>query len=272
MTSDTTDLRLVAVTPDRSYLVLEDSGHAQFRVPLDQRLVAALRTDRSRPGQLEIPLDSQLSPREIQSRIRAGHSVDEVSMAAGMSPERVERYAGPVIAERGHVVEQAQRAPARRASNGQAPLLLDLVNLRLAAQGTPAESAEWDAWRGDDERWTVRVSYLAGDRSRVATWSFDPRGRVLAPADDEARWLVDDSGEERIGDAPQAAIRRLSAVPVAAGEEPRAETRDEVYDREAEEARAAAAEPARAVASGRSNRRMPVPSWDDIMFGTRKRD
>jgi hypothetical protein len=275
MTSETTDLRLVAVAPDRSHLVLEDSEHAQFRVPLDERLVAALRTDRSRPGQLEIPLYSQLSPREIQSRIRAGHSVDEVSLASGMSPERVERYAGPVIAERGHVVEQAQRAPARRASNGQAPLLLDLVNLRLVAQGTSADSAEWDAWRGDDERWTVRLAYLAGGRQRVATWSFDTRGRVLAPADDEARWLVDDTGDARADDAPAAAVRRLSAVPGGAADEAEeqapASPHDQVYDREADEARAAA-EPVRAVAAGRSHRRTPVPSWDDIMFGTRKHD
>lgn len=270
MTSETTDLRLVAVSPDRSHLVLEDSDNAQFRVPVDERLVAALRSDRSRPGQLEIALDNHLSPREIQARIRAGHSIDEVSLAAGMSPERVERYASPVLAERVHVVEQAQQAPGRRASGGQAPVLLDLVNLRLAAQGTAADSAEWDAWRGDDDRWTVRLSYLAGGRARVASWVFDQRGRVLAPADEEARWLVDDAGDDRAGDAPPAAVRRLSAVPVAGADEPATRPADEVYDREADEARPAA-EPARAVASGRSHRRLPVPSWDDIMFGTRKR-
>lgn len=277
MTSQTTDLRLVAVSPDHSHLVLEDSGSSQFRVPVDERLVAALRHDRSRPGQLEIALDKQLTPREIQARIRSGHSVEEVSLAAGMSPERVERYAGPVIAERGHVVEQAQRAPARRASGGQAPLLLDLVSLRLEAQGTAAASAEWDAWRADDHGWTVRLTYLAGGRTRVATWLFDPRGRVLAPADEEARWLVDDTGDERLDAAPPAAVRRLSAVPLVEPAELLTVPADEVFDVEAmsnhEDAeRGPAGEPARAVASGRSHRRPHVPSWDDIMFGTRRRD
>jgi len=271
MTSETTDLRLVAVSPDRSHLVLEGSDRAQFRVPVDERLVAALRHDTSRPGQLEIALDKHLSPREIQARIRSGHSIDEVSLAAGMSPERVERYAGPVIAERGHVAEQAQKAPARRASGGQAPLLLDLVNLRLVAQGTAPDSAEWDAWRGDDDSWTIRLSYLAGGRTRVATWAFDTRGRVLAPADDEARWLVDDTGDERTVEESPAAVRRLSAVPLVEPPEPLSAAADEVYDLEADQARATA-EPARAVAAGRSHRRLPVPSWDDIMFGTRKRD
>ena len=39
-----TDLRLVAVTPDRSHLVLEDADSRQFRVPVDARLAAALRS------------------------------------------------------------------------------------------------------------------------------------------------------------------------------------------------------------------------------------
>lgn len=285
-TGTVTDLRLVAVTPDRSHLVLEDSGSRQFRVPVDERLAAALRSertrsDRSRPGQLEIALESQLSPREIQARIRAGHSVDEVSHAAGISADRVERYASPVIAERRHVVEQAQLAPARRASAGKAPLLVELVESRLAEQQAAKDTVEWDACRGDDDRWTVRLSYLAGGRARVASWAFDPRGRVLAPADDEARWLVEGSGTDRDADEPPAAVRRLTALP---GGEADAEARsvdtrsaearsaDEVYDREADEARAAQAQPVRQVAAGRAGRRPPVPSWDDIMFGTRKRD
>jgi hypothetical protein len=56
-----------------------------------------------------------------------------------------------------------------------------------------------------------------------------------------------------------------------------------VYDREADEARAAAMapgtpmpaepiEPARHAASATRGRRQPVPSWADIMFGPRKRD
>jgi hypothetical protein len=278
-TGAVTDLRLVAVTPDRSHLVLEDSGSRQFRVSVDERLAAALRSertrsDRSRPGQLEIALESQLSPREIQARIRAGQSVDQVSLAAGISADRVERYAGPVVAERQHVVEQAQRAPARRASAGKAPALVELVEARLAEQRAGKDTAEWDAWRDEDDRWTVRLSYLAGGRARVATWAFDPRGRVLAPSDDEARWLVDGSGADRDADEPPAAVRRLTSVPAGENDDADQPTlpSDEVYDREADEAARASGQPVPKVAAGRSGRRPAVPSWDDIMFGTRKRD
>ena len=284
MTGDPTtapvDLRLVALTPDRSHLVLEDSESRQYRVPVDGRFAAALRpvapqSSAHHPGQLEIAVESQLTPREIQARIRSGHSVDEVAMAAGISADRVERYASPVIAERGHVVEQAQKAPARRASGGKAPALAELVESRLAEQRVAPESAEWDAFRTDDDRWTVRLGYLAGGRSRVATWTFDPRGRVLAPADDEARWLVDEPGVERVDDEAPAAVRRLTSLPGGAGEATPL-PRDEVYDRERDEAREAQAEEPveaeRQAAVGRHGRRPAVPSWDDIRFGTKRRD
>lgn len=283
-----TDLRLVAVTPERSHLVLEDGESNQFLVPIDQRLVAALRTHPSfkssgppttapKPAQLEIALESQLTPREIQARIRAGGGIDDVATAAGISRERVERYATPVLAEREHVTDQARLAPARRASGGTAPRLGELVDARLAEQKVAADSVHWDAWKGEDERWTVHLGYLSGARERVAEWTFDTRGRVLSAANEEAGWLVDESPGERGEDAP-ARMRRLSSVPQAsdgveeAAETP--ETADEVYDREAEEARVAGAAsdepPARQVA--RAGRRPVVPAWDDILFGARKHD
>ena len=110
---------------------------------------------------------------------------------------------------------------------------------------------------------------------------------MLAPADDEARWLVDGSGADRVDEDAPAAVRRLAAVPRAADEPSRSPV-DEVYDREADEARAAMpsaapmppapampaepVEPVRHAASATRGRRQPVPSWDDIMFGPRKRD
>jgi Protein of unknown function (DUF3071) len=286
-----TDLRLVAVTPERSHLVLEDSESNQFRVSIDARMATALRTHAlfkssgpPKSAQLEIALESQLSPREIQARIRAGGGIDEVATAAGISAERVERYATPVLAEREHVTEQARLAPARRASGGNAPRLGELVDARLAELKVAVDSVNWDAWRGDEERWTVHLTYLAGARERVAEWTFDTRGRVLSAANEEARWLVDESPGERGEDAP-ARMRRLSSVPPGPEDTGDAtesadpgQTADEVYDVEADQKRAASqaedqAEdqaPVRQVARG--GRRPAVPAWDDIVFGARKRD
>ena len=225
---DPVDLRLVALTPTGSHLVLEGSDRAQYRVPVDHRLAAALRApDRPRTRQLEIAVESQLSPREIQTRVRAGQSVEEVAAAAGITAERIERYAAPVLAERAHVVELAHRAPARRATGGTAPALGEIVARRMTDQDVGPDSVTWDAFRSDDDRWTVRLTYLAADRERVASWAFDPRGRVLAAADDEARWLVEGTGADRERDDPPAAVRRLAAVPRTDTGEPTDETIDE---------------------------------------------
>lgn len=271
------DLRLVAVTPERTHLVLEDDESAQFRVPIDERLTAVMRRDHARPGQLEIALESPLSPRDIQARIRAGQSAQDVAAAAGMPVTRIERYAGPVLAEREHVTTMALAAPSRRQSGGSAPSLGDLVESRLGDQHVAADSVVWDAWRTDEDRWTIHLSYLAGARERVALWVFDPRGRVLVPDNDEARWLVDEAQVDR-DETPPGRIRRLTSVPEVEGDAPIESSPDVVFDIEAAgqnpqpegPERPARSEPVRQVA--RAGRHPAVPSWDDIMFGARRRD
>jgi hypothetical protein len=261
------DLRLVAVSPEGTHLVLEDGDQEQYRLRHDDRLAAVVR-DHARPRQLEIPVESQLSPRDIQARIRAGQSIADVAAAAGMPAARVERYAGPVLAEREHVVRQAQAAPSRRHSTGPAPRLGELVETRLEEQQVAEDAVAWDAWRVEDDRWTVRLSYLAGARERVAEWVFDPRGRVLTAANDEARWLVEESAAER-GEDPAVRVRRLTSVPHVA--EPAAPAQDQVYDREADQQPPAEPDVAPPAHAARGGRRPSLPSWDDIMFGTRRR-
>ena len=65
---------------------------------------------------LEIDMDSALTPREIQARVRAGESLEDVARAAGMGIEWVEPFAAPVLAEREFVAGQAQSHPVRRGS------------------------------------------------------------------------------------------------------------------------------------------------------------
>ena len=66
------DLRLVGLSHDGSRLVVEGSDGQTYGLPLDERVHAALRGDRARLGQLQINIDSEIRPREIQARIRAG--------------------------------------------------------------------------------------------------------------------------------------------------------------------------------------------------------
>ncbi|MEV6288066.1 septation protein SepH [Kribbella sp. NPDC051770] len=207
------EARLVGLSQDGTKLVLAvaETGE-EFAVPVDDRLRAALRGDRARLGQLEIQMESALRPRDIQARIRAGESVEAVAAVAQMPMERVLAFAGPVLAERDHVANLAQRASVRRRGGGDAPTrnLGAWVTERLRIRGVDPGAAEWDAWRREDGRWAVRVSYpVADEDEKVAMFAYDAPGRYAVPDDDEARWLV---GEQAQVLPPQQPERRLTAV------------------------------------------------------------
>lgn len=205
------EAKLVGLSPDGKQLILAaaETGE-EFAVPVDDRLRAALRGDRARLGQLEIQMESALRPRDIQARIRAGESPEAVAAVAQMPMERVMAFAGPVLAERDHVANLAQRASVRR-RGGEGPTrnLGAWVTERLRGRAVDPATADWDAWRRDDGRWAVRVSYQAEDIEHVAMFAYDAPGRYAVPDDEEARWLV---GEQTQVIAPQQPERRLTAV------------------------------------------------------------
>ena len=122
------------------------------------------------------------------------------------------------------------------------------------------------------------LTYLGAGARAGRHLVFDPRGRVLAPADDEARWLAGDDAAERAADDRPTAIRRLSAIPGGAADG-RAEVRSRHPSRTPTSS--TTARPTRRVTTSPSVRRPPrprpaagaaVPAWDDIMFGPRRRD
>ena len=130
-------LRLVGLNEDGTRLVLRDeAAKADYLLPNDERLSAALRGDRARLGQLEISLESQLRPREMQARVRAGASPEQVAKAAGLPLDKVMRMVAPVVAEREYVIERARVAAIRRVgSDGPGPVLEPTVIERLTARG-----------------------------------------------------------------------------------------------------------------------------------------
>ena len=79
-------LRVVGLGDDHETVILEDPiRHERFAVSGDERLRAAARGDVRRLGQMEIEVTSPLRPRDIQARVRAGESVDDVAAAGGVS-------------------------------------------------------------------------------------------------------------------------------------------------------------------------------------------
>jgi hypothetical protein len=217
-------LKLVGLSADGQQVVFVDDSGAEFAAPADDRLRAALRGDRARLGQLEIEMDSALRPRDIQARIRSGETPEAVASLAQVSVDKIMPYCVPVLAERQHVAELARRSHVRRKNvEGPARRLTDVVAERLRSRSVDPESARWDAWRRDDGRWSIGVSYLSGERERDALFAFDSMGRYSVAEDDEARWLTGEKQSTSKGPQPRETgrpgDRRLAAVPDAHADE-----------------------------------------------------
>lgn len=153
-------------------------------------------------------MDSVLRPRDIQARIRAGETPEDVAAAAQTSVERIMGFATPVLAERAYQAQLAQRASVRRrTAAGQVGNLGSAVTTHLDALDVDPDSVEWDAWRRDDGRWTVVASYVTGGEQHQAAFAYDAAGRFVIAEDDEARALV--------GERSSAAVAATSPTPSA---------------------------------------------------------
>jgi hypothetical protein len=222
-------LRLTGVSQDGQTLSFTSDAGVEFTVDVDDRLRAALNQssggDQARPAQLEMQMDSTLRPRDIQSRIRSGETPESVAQVAGTSVDKVMPYAAPVLAERAHVAQRAQRASLRRrpadGGGAGARTLGEAVGSHLRGRNVDPETVAWDAWRREDGRWTLTGSYTTTDRIGAAHFSFDAPGNYVVADDDDAHWLlgeVPDAAEAEASEASRddlstARRRRLSAVP-----------------------------------------------------------
>ena len=204
------ELRIVAVSEDGSYAVLAVPGRGgRFSLPIDDRLRIVARGQFSRLAQYEIEVESPLRPKEIQDRIRAGETAEEIADAAGVPIERVRRFEGPVLAERAYRAQEAQGATIRQpGDSGPGPRLGDIVAERLAELGVPAEEAQWDSRKRGDNTWQVQLMFTVGGRPQMAEWSFDPRRRHVSPVDDDAaRLSLPEAEVAALGPSPIAPVR-----------------------------------------------------------------
>jgi hypothetical protein len=186
-------LRVVGITEDGS-VVLEDPGRRErFTVPADEQLRAAARGDLTRLGQIAIELESQLRPREIQARIRAGASVEQVASAAGVPAQKIERFAYPVLLERTRTAEVARAAHPVRSDGPDVRTLGETVAHTFGLRGQDHTEADWDSWKGEDGKWVVALSWRAGRSDIRAHWTFQPgaHGGTVTALDEHASDLVE---------------------------------------------------------------------------------
>jgi hypothetical protein len=181
------ELHVVAVSEDGRHVLLAGTRGATkggFRVALDDRLAAALKGDLPSPGQ-QVPHPSDLTPKEIQARLRAGESAEAIAMAAGVPVARVERFSGPVQGEMARMIDATRNAYVVRGRRGRSALPLgEAVDLAIdAAPSVREDSSEWSTHREEAGTWLVKVTWYARKRSREAAWRYDPAARTVAALD-----------------------------------------------------------------------------------------
>ncbi len=234
-------LRVLGIAENGGHLVCADTDDPEgtqetFALPLDERLRAAVRGDLSRFGQLEIEMQPQLRPKEIQSRIRAGASVAQVAAAAGCTPERIERYAYPVLMERTTIADRARRVrPLAGAAIGSAGAaradrtLQEIVTATLADRGQQ-QDISWDAFR-DERGWTVTASWRAGRSQNRAEWAYHggPDGGGVTARNQAAADLVEPAPRalRTVGDGSRRGDTSSSETPRAGAPEVRRTSGDE---------------------------------------------
>jgi hypothetical protein len=194
---------LTVIGTENGALIVVSAEGTRFRVPITEALHTALR--QNRPAALAA---HRVPPREIQALIRQGLTAQQVAAQTGEPLEYIQRFEGPVLAEREYVVTAARTVPVAVAAEleaGTTGTFGSVIDRRLSALG--ARDVRWES-RKTDAHWLVSVSFLDGETARTATWTFDPKKSALAPVDHEAHSL------SQQGDAATPVLPRLRAVPV----------------------------------------------------------
>ena len=105
-------------------------------LPADEQLRAAARGDLTRLGQIAIELESQLRPREIQARIRAGASVEQVAAAAGVPRSRRSSASPTRCCWSAPAPRSSRSGPTRSAPTARTPRMLgDVVAHTFGLRG-----------------------------------------------------------------------------------------------------------------------------------------
>src|SRR5690242_8062015 len=136
------ELTVVGLDVDGRQIICETTKpQERFLLRPEERRRAAVRGEgvRSRPPEVDAEVTNVLSPKEIQARIRAGASVEQVAEAAGVDIARVERFAHPVLLERARAAELATAAHPVLSDGPSVLTLLETVTAALIARGLDPE-------------------------------------------------------------------------------------------------------------------------------------
>lgn len=272
-----TELRLDGKTDDGSHLSLVDTDGNNYSL----RISDTLRATVNQPRLTSVPaIDAveTISVKEIQRRLRAGESFEQIAREGQTTVDKVERFSGPIMQEREYILENARNLIMRKDIHRVDLTFREVVLAKLAARGVDTDEVSWNTWRQPDGTWHIELHYPNRDGNGIATWNFDLSRRALDASDDNGAWLIDEEAPVRAPStaiiysepshpsrleevAPEPEIVRIADL-LNAPEE-KAETPRLAVIRET---------PSAADSQDGITARAKVPSWDEIMFGRKSEE
>ncbi|MEA2829166.1 MAG: hypothetical protein QOG43_3605 [Actinomycetota bacterium] len=246
-------LHLVGLTTDQKGLIFtarrgSDSGG--YVVALDAEVLNAIARAQGRPngasvgpqvrpgGEYTPGPGSQtrrrglLTPREMQARLRAGRSVEDVAEEADVEVEWVERFAVPILAEQAQVVELARTLVYVNAKAAASAHPLDeSVAWNLLDRGARVTDdvfdSSWTAYQLHDQVWMIRFAYRSRGRAQEARWELDVGTGELVARNKVASELayVEPGARLRRPPPPEAEEEPATAPPAATSRAARSATR-----------------------------------------------
>ena len=203
------------------------------------------------------------------------------------------RFAGPVLAERERMANEARRSKARRSTTeGQTVVFGEAVDERFSAHGIEPGTVRWDAHRREDAQWIVSAHWIGGQTERTAEWTFHLAARTVAPIDDTAADLLSDRPIRPVAPPEPPALALVEDFPAMpdAHTGPLPRPAEEVFDQaqfdephlplHVPDAPVRQRVPALtnlgvatkdAETEDEKAARATIPSWDDILLGVRRK-
>ncbi|CAN2190570.1 Protein of unknown function DUF3071 [Candidatus Nanopelagicaceae bacterium] len=270
------ELRLNGKNNEGTHLTLVDNDGTEFSL----RISDTLRATVNQPRLTSVPSSDEettISVKEIQRRLRAGDAPEVIAREGNTTVDKVARFSGPILQEREYILSQARSAGLRKDATRLDISFLDAVVGKLVPRGVDADDLSWNTWRLPDTTWHIELHYPNRDGNGIATWNFDTSRRTINPTDDNGAWLIGEEAPARIIDPgfinaePSHPSRIETPAPIdlpgasslfspVVVEEEKPETPRLVAIRDT---------PSAADAEDGVVARAKIPSWDEIMFGSK---
>lgn len=230
---------------DGDFIIVTDEDGNQLRLELNGELRQAIRTPNTNAA--------QFSPGEVQSMIREGMTLSEVSEKLGVGEDAIEPFAAPVVAELDYVKTAALSVLVVAQDFDETIPLADLLAHKLGENSVRVTK--------EASGWVV----TAESGSQTAVFSFDPKNNWLRPTNDQAREIF----EEQSAPAPFSVIDSAPEEPELEKEEPPADASSVATDllEELQRRRAQKQAEPELPKPESSSKRPSLPSWDEIVFG-----